>query len=223
MDFTQRSYSGHTFRPRPLLEEDRNSQTYMIATSWGAPEHSHKVIDLIKEHLRFSEDGDSTKVGTFIQGLTDEGNRLRAAATVANEYLYTKENSTEYSAAVEVALISVRKKVLSWVQIGNPHLVLSTSRGLEPLCYSPDWSWQLQQSSPLLGKALGLERNCNLNCGSYRLSGQGNEKLLLIARSSIPGSLYALKNVDLSTCSQVLVEDNSDAPFWVGILNLKSN
>lgn len=222
MDLVQRSYSGHSFRPRPLVEENPATQTFIVVTSWGAPEHSQKVADLIKEHMNLSEDADSTNVGTFVQGLTDEGNRLRAAAQIANQYLYKNENSREYSAAVELALISVRRKVLSWVQIGNPHLILSTPKGIEPLCYSPDWSWQLQQSSPLVGKALGLERTCNLNCGSYRLQGEGDEKLMLIARSAVPGNLYTLKKIDLMMSSQLLVEDNSEAPFWLGILDLKS-
>ncbi|MEZ0392381.1 MAG: hypothetical protein ACAH59_09210 [Pseudobdellovibrionaceae bacterium] len=216
MDFFQRSYSGHSFRPRPLIEEDKSTNTLIVATSWGGSEHAQLVVDTIKEQLIVSEDTQATRINSGHQGLSEEANLLRQAATLANERLYLRENNREYSAAVEIALITVQKETLHWAQLGTPHLLLSGNQGFQPLCYSPDWSWQLQQSSPLVSKALGLDRQCYLNCGSYKL--QGNEKLLMICRSAVPGTLYQIQSPDLTTCSQALVEDNSNAPFWLGVV-----
>jgi len=218
MDLVQRSYSGHTFRPRPLIEIEKSTNTIIIATSWGTPEHAQTVIELIKEQLTTSHQPEATRVGNFVEGLSEESNRLRAAASIANDQLYLRENSKQYTAAVEIALISVHKKNLNWVQLGTPHLILSGDEGFQPLSYTPDWSWQLQQSSPLVSKALGLERNSYFNCGSYRL--KGDEKLFLIARSAVPSLLYSQESPDLKSCAEVLVEDNADAPFWLGVLDL---
>jgi hypothetical protein len=157
-------------------------------------------------------------VGAYIPELNEMGNHLRNATLMANEQLHLSENAKEYSAAVEVALLSVQKQVLTWAQVGTPHLLLQTSSGLQPLASQPDWAWQLQQDAPLVSKALGLERSCYPQCGSYRL--RGHEKILLISRSAIPSKLYALNEANLETCAQVLVEDHEEAPFWLGILDL---
>lgn len=115
-------------------------------------------------------------------------------------------------------MLSYRNHVLSWVQLGTPHLILTGEQGAQPLASYPDWAWQLQQDAPLVSKALGLERNCYPNCGSHRV--QGHEKVILVARSAVPASLYTLKNVDLSTCGQALVDDQMQTPFWLGVLDL---
>lgn len=218
MDLVQRSYSGHTFRPRPQIEIEKNTNTLIVATSWGSPEQAQAVIEMIKEQLSVSHQPDATRVGNFIDGLSEESNRLRAAATIANDYLYSRENSREYQAAVEIALVTIHKRNISWLQLGTPHLLLAGSNGIEPLAYTPDWSWQHQQSSPLLSKALGMERSVYFNCGSHRL--KGDEKMFFVSRSAVPSALYSLKSPNLKTCSEVLVEDNSEAPFWVGVLDL---
>lgn len=218
MDLAQRSYSGHSFRPRPVIEELRAQQTLIVATSWGEPEHARQVVEIIKEQVNAASNPEATRIGQFIPELTESGNNLRTAALLANEQLYLRENSKEYSAAVEVALITVQKQVLSWVQIGTPHLILKNESGMQPLVTQPDWAWQLQQDTPLVCKALGLERHCYPHCGSFRL--RGREKLVLLSRSAVPSKMYLLPDADLQTCSTVLVEDHEKVPFWLGVLSL---
>lgn len=218
MDFLERSYSGHAFRPRPLIELEKTSNTLIVATSWGTTEHSEKVIEVIKAQLVMSSEPDATRVGTSVGNLSDEGQKLRSAAMFANDELLLKDNSREFVAAVEIALISVQKNILSWVQLGTPHILLSNKSGFQPLCYTPDWSWQMQQSSPIVSKALGLERHSYMNCGDFRI--KGDEQILLVSRSALPAGLYAVKEPDLNSCSQVLVEDNSESPFWIGLWDL---
>lgn len=219
MELVQRSYSGSTFRPRPMIEEIRSRNTMIVATSWGEPEQARNVIEMLKDQMAIHSDIESTRLGNYIEELSEDGNILRAAALFANEQLFLKENSQEYRAAVEVAVISVQKQVLSWVQMGSPHLILKNQKiGADPIASSPDWAWQLQQDSPLVFKALGLERGCYPNCGSYRL--HGGEKLILVSRSALAPRIYSLDQVDLDTCGQALVEDHAEAPFWLGILKL---
>ncbi len=218
MVLEQRSYSGHAFRPRPLIEELPAQKTLIVATSWGDPDHAQWVVDLIKEHLQLAGNPDATRVGAYVPELSESGNLIRAAALFANEQLHLKENSKEYKAAVEIAIVTFEKQVLSWVQMGNPHLVLQTPQGMQPLVAQPDWASQLQQDTPLVCRALGLDRVCYPNCGSHRL--QKNEKLILISRSTVPSRFYTLENPDLVQCSSALVSDHEEAPFWLGVVSL---
>ena len=216
MRFNQRSYSGPSFRPTPIAHYEKNSDLLMVATAWGEPDAASLVMNKIKEFMQMSEDPESTIVGGHHEGLVRIENRMRSGAMLANELLYKSENNQEYRAAVELAMLSISKNMLHWVQVGAPHILLATAKGLEPICYTPDWSWQMQQSVPLLGQALGLEKTCHLNCGSYRLS--PGQKIVLISRSQLPSHLYAQSATDLESISRILVEDNSEAPFWAAVV-----
>lgn len=219
MQISQRSYSGHTFRPRPVIEIEKTSNTLIVATAWGNQEMAQWTADFIKERLSASGEVDAeiTKVVTK-RAPVEESNKLRDVVQLANQQLYKKANEKEYQTAVEIAVVNVERKVLSWVQYGNPHLLLATGQGFQPLSYTPDWSWQLQQSSPLVANALGIKDSLYPNCGSYRL--QGNESLFLVARSALPAKLFSVAEPELTNCAEALVEDNADAPFWLGMLSL---
>jgi serine/threonine protein phosphatase PrpC len=169
MRFEQRSYSGPSFRPTPVTNYEKSSELLLVATAWGEPDAGKIATDKIKEFLQMSEDPEATIARGHQETQVRIESRMRTAAMMVNELLYKTENSQEYKAAVELAMISIEKNMLHWVQIGAPHILLAGPRGLEPICYTPDWSWQLGQSAPLLGQALGLEKTCHLNCGSYRL------------------------------------------------------
>ncbi len=222
MSLAQRSYSGKCFRPKPLVGFDEQSQSTLVVTSWNSPEPANKVFQMLKDFLVTSSDPDATVAGPYIEGLGPTANRLRNAAILANENLFLNENRTEYVAGVELAVFSVHKDILSWVQIGAPHLILSSAQGFQPLCYTPDGAWQMQQDTPLLSHGLGIEKSVYFNCGNYRL--QGEEQLVMISRSQIPSNLYAnnihKKANQIDILSQVLVEDRPETPFWIGISNL---
>ncbi len=222
MTIQQRSYSGKCFRPKPLIGFDEQSQSTLVVTSWNAPEPAAKVFQMLKDFLVTSSDPDATVAGPYVEGLGPTANRLRNAASLANENLFQNENRTEYVAGVELAAFSVHKNMLSWVQIGAPHLILSNETGFQPLCYTPDGAWQMQQDTPLLCQALGIEKSVYFNCGNYRLHGE--EQLVLISRSQIPSELYTShihnKTEQIEILSQILVNDRSEMPFWIGISNL---
>lgn len=218
MQLRERSYSGQVFRPKPLIDVESKPGTFIVATSWGAPEHAEKVVQKVNDFLSLASEPDATSMGTYIEGIGTFANRLRSAALLANESLYSKENRTEYLAGVELTAFVVHNNNLSWVQVGTPHLLLNTRKGLQPLSYSPDWAWQLGVDSPLLCYGLGLEPHCQIQCGSVKV--ESMDKIVLVSRSSIPGVFYAQQNVELSDMSQVLVEDSPETPFWLGIIDL---
>lgn len=218
MRLQQRSFSGPSFRPSPVTELESGLQLFMVATSWGEPDASARVISRIKDYMQMSADPDATVVGAKAEEVIRLDARMRSGAMLANDLLFQTDNTQEYKSAVELAFVSVQKNMLHWVQIGCPHILIASDKGLEPICYTPDWSWQLRQSSPLLGAALGLEKSCQLNCGSYRLT--AGQSLVFISRNQLPPNLYSQQDASLDSLSRVLVDDNSDEPFWIAKLEI---
>lgn len=216
MRVIERSYSGQVFRPKPII--DSKPDTLIIATSWGSQDHGQKVVKRVNDFLSLAAEPDATSMGSYIEGIGSMANRLRSAAMLANESLFSVENRDEYVAGVELTAFSIHNNNLSWVQVGTPHLLLSTRKGLQPLSYSPDWAWQLGSPSPLLCHGLGLEPHCQVQCGSVKV--ETLDKVILVSRSSIPGAFYAQANLGLQELSQVLVQDTPEMPFWLGIVDL---
>ncbi len=217
MDFRQRFFSGQNFLPRPVIDIEKRTNTLIVVTPWGSPDIARTAIDVIKEQMAASGDETAvTRVSRYIEGLSEEANHLRSAALFANDHLFLRANGKEYTGAAEIALITIRNQYLSWVQLGAPHILLCNDRGYQPVCYTPDWSWQLRQSAPLVSKALGLERGCYLNCGTHRFD--RNDQIFLISRSTLPPTLYASPQANLEELSRLLVEENAEAPFWMGQL-----
>jgi hypothetical protein len=218
MIFNQRFFSGQFFLPRPVIDIERKTNTLIVSTPWGSPELAKNSIDTMKQQIgSVSVETQVTQVTRAIEGLSDEGNQLRAAALYTNESIFLHENAKEYVGAVEVSMISVQNQFLSWVQIGAPHILIYNDRGFQPVCYAPDWSWQLKQKSPLMSKALGIERSCYLNCGSHRFEKQ--DHIFLISRATLPAQMYLHENADLDSLSRILVDSDPDTPFWIGQLH----
>jgi hypothetical protein len=218
MIFKQRFYSGQNFLPKPVVDIEKTTNTLIVATPWGSPELARSAIHMIKDQIgTVSEETEITRVTQVIEGLSDEGNQLRSAAMFTNENIFLRDNAKEYTGGVELALISVQNQFLSWVQIGTPHVLLRNDRGFHPICYTPDWSWQLKQKAPLVSKALGMERSCYLNCGTHRFEKQ--DHIFLISRSTLPAQIYGFENSDLDSLSKVLIDNDPDTPFWIAQLH----
>ncbi len=214
--FQQRSYSGKCFRPKPLVDFEAGTQSIIVATSWNGQDAAADVVKTIKESLVLASDPEATGFGQYTESLGLAGNRLRSAAGLANDALYFNVNKNEYVAGVELAALSFSKNTLAWAQVGAPHLFLVNKAGIQPLSYTPDWSWQIHQGAPLMCQSLGLERSVNLNCGSYRL--ESGDQVILLSRSYVPSAFYGSKKVDVDELSKVLVADSEAVPFWIGIL-----
>jgi len=217
MDFQQRFFSGTAFLPRPVVDIEKGTNTLIVVTPWGSPDLAKTTIEVIKEQLSTSGDETAvTRVTKYVEGLSDDANHLRSAALFANEHLFLKDNLNEYIGAAEIALITIQDQMISWAQIGAPHVLLCNDRGFQPICYTPDWSGQMRQSSPLVSKALGLERSCYLNCGTHRF--EKTDQLFLISRSTLPAKIYSNPQTDFNKMSRILIDHDGDSPFWIGQL-----
>jgi hypothetical protein len=219
----QRSYSGLSHRPTPLITFESETKSLLVLTNWGEQSSAQRVSEILKDFLVTSSSPDATRIGPMQQGSPtgDLLQRLRAAVALGNESILLNENKTEWSSAVELAVLTSHSQVISWAQVGAPHVLLWTpEKNFQPLCYTPDWAWQIQQGAPLVCQALGLEKFCPVNSGSFRL--KGNETLVLISRSHLPGTFFSSKNCDLQHLSRLLIEDSEETPFWIATMPANS-
>jgi hypothetical protein len=214
----ERSYSGKTFRPRPVVSLVESDSVLMVLSSWGHRDSAEQVTQIFSDQLQLSDSEDFTSPFGHVESLGPIANRLKTAAHLANALIYREVNHTEYVAGLEVLALSYKDSILSWVQVGGPHLLLKLKDSLQPLASQYDWSWQFNQSSPLPSECLGLQASLNVHCGSLFLAAGAD--LFLVARGAIPAKAFELPPRDIAAMTRILVEDNSETPFWLGHVGL---
>jgi hypothetical protein len=218
MRLEERSYSGKTFRPKPLLVSAEGGSALFVLSSWGHRDDAQQVAEIFSEQAQIGDTQDLTTPFGYIESLGPMANRLRTAAHLANDLLFRSSNQAEYVSGLEVLALAYKDNILSWMQVGGPHLLLIQDGVTQPLASQFDWSWQLNQSAPLPCQCLGLQRSLHIHCGSAVLL--PGAEIFMIARGAVPSAVYAGAKTDLPSMSKILVEDNSEAPFWLGHIKL---
>lgn len=217
MSLVQRSYAGKTFRPKPLLHE-LDGPSVLVVSSWGARDEAERVAQIFQDQLGIADAEDFTSPFGHLENMSPKANRLRTACLLANDLLYRDINQSEYLAAVEILALVIEDRVMSWVQVGSPHLLLHSKGTCQPLAYNLDWSWQYSQASPLPCLALGIESAININYGSIILP--KDAEILLLSRGAVPSPIFQSESVELDLISRILINDNPDTPFWLGQLTV---
>lgn len=220
MNINERSFSGRFFRPRPVVNIDDNSKSLLLAVPWGAKESAENVLLSTREAI-VGSGGQFDPELTVAVGQTpvveNTQQKLCRSVRVSNEKNYHQYNATDYTSAAEFLGLVVEDKTLTWAQVGAIHLLIYNQKGLQPLCYSPDWAWQIQQDAPLLCQGVGLDLSCQIQTGSYRLL--GGETVICIARSYIPQQLFAATSPDLEEMTRILAEESEQTPFWIATVH----
>jgi hypothetical protein len=216
----ERSFSGRFFRPRPIVNIDDNSKSLLMAVPWGVKESAENVLQTAQEAIVGSGgqfDPELTVAVGQVPVLENTQQKLCRSVRVSNEKNYNQYNATDYTSAAEFLGLVVENKTLTWAQVGAIHLLIYNQKGLQPLCYSPDWAWQIQQEAPLLCQGVGLDLSCQIQTGSYRLL--GGETVICIARSYIPQQLFTAGSPDLEELTRILAEESEQTPFWIATVN----
>lgn len=218
MKFEERSYSGKNFRPKPVVVFDSKMASLIVATSWGEKSDAERVAQIFSDALNVSDQSEVTSPYGYIGTISTRANQMRTAAIMANDFLYREVNRSEYSSCVEVLSLVLEKNVLSWLYVGAPHVILYHQQKCHPLVYNYDLPAQFNCSIPLPTQCLGVEPTVQLNASSVML--KGNSDIVLLSRSTIPGSLFSQKNPTIHSLSTDLVKDNENSPFWLGQLSI---
>lgn len=226
MMFSERPYSGKSFRPRPEISLDPQAKTLIVATPWGPRAAAKKVIDRMTDYLALArEDKEATSPFPRLSCLSNQANSLRIAALLANEVLYREDNRTEYKAGVELFAATFEDDEFVFIQAGNPQVLLGRAdRTLLPLGSQIDLAFDLSEGHKLLpalpAQLLGLDSSLNLNINSFRA--RSGDKVLLLSHSHLPEDLFHMRGRDteLDTVSRALANAHPDLAFWLGILTI---
>jgi len=223
--FQQRSFNSSLFRPKPEILDETQNNALIISTPWGARAGAEKAIQVVQDYY-FSarSDMDSTSPFEFLTCLSSAGNDLRVSIMLANDKVFKEENQNEYSSGCELLAIVQSNQELCWVQIGHPAMFLARKGvGIVPLCANLDLALDVSSSekllSPLPSTLLGVHETSNFSVHS--MAPQEGDKIILISRTFIPASFYALdaESISVEKLVQILAADNPENPFWTGVID----
>ena len=222
MNIDSRSYGGKLFRPTPEVFQ-REDGLLIIATSWGSKDSAKNFIRTINEYCSIHEnDMEVTSPFGLLTSLSPLANRLRTALLVANDQLYSEENSDEYQSGVEVLAICRSGEELCLGQIGGPNVFIDRKNlNLIPLVSNLDLSIELctnaKLPSPLPKDLAGIDRIVQINMKSIRIF--EDDRLILLSRSYIPNAFYTLPKGrrTLNSISEALSKSDPICPFWLGV------
>lgn len=225
MQLKERSYSGRSARPKPIIRDEFGGEFWVITTSWGANDNATPVAEEMIKYISATRgDVEVTSPFEFLTCYSNEANALRVAALLSNDRIFRGENKTEYSSLVEVVALWKTGRQLSWVQCGGAQIFIKKPGvDLIPLSVVNDQSYEVLavqgETSPLPSAGLGLENSCALNVGSYTMGEQ--DQIVLFAGSHIPRDLWQLTDVelDLQKIVQRVGAQMADQPFWLGLLS----
>lgn len=213
--------------PRPSIEvENHDKDGFLIITSpWGTRDASRQVNQTMSEHYGSNlADPEATSPFGKLPGLSPAANSLRVACLMANNLIFEKFNKTLYTTGCEALLMARHQSEITWVQIGQPHLILVRGDALHLLQAGLDMTMDFPNKIPLAGKLLGVERPVELETKSLVV--QKQDKFILLNRSTIPQSYFAspFNALDSSQLHRQLfdlaVADDPDQTFWLGVVTL---
>ena len=218
----QKTYPGEAHRPSVELEVFEKENVLIASTPWGSRDSSKQATQMIREYYGTAmTDPEATSPFARLPGLSTSANSLRAATFLANETIFQKYNKDNYTSGCELLILTFNNRELSWVQIGQPHLLLLRGGKFIPLQVALDLNLDYLSSSPLPGKLLGVDRQIELETKSFIL--QKNDLIVLLARSQIPAVFLSstFNKPQASDLGQKLfelaVKDDPQMPFWISV------
>lgn len=224
MKIQGRPYRASQIRPEPEYQLDAETNLLVIVTPWGPRSVAKKTLAIISESYAVAKgDNEATTPYARLSCLSNEANSLRAAVLLANDTLHREENKEEFKCGVELFAASFIDNEFIWVQVGQPHVLLSRKNGLLlPLGSCVDLSVDLSSGNKVLpalpNQMLGIDNSLNLNMNSFRV--QPGDRLIFLSHSAPPHVLYntPTENLSVDQLTKQLAASTPDTAFWVGIL-----
>ena len=217
--FESRSLSStHGLRPAPLVHTTEDKQIHIIITNWGSNELNEKIIEAILQSTNSPNlDLDVTQQrNVSTQAQNSPHLALAKGISDANAAILKAENLWKWKTVAEVLVLQFKNNIMYWAQAGQPQVFIRSSRGVEPVCYTPDSSANFQQPAPLPLNGIGLEESATINSGSLVFTSA--EELLLLSSVYAPAGLYLSMSFDLAQTLDLISQNIPNTPAWVGLL-----
>jgi hypothetical protein len=223
MQLDERIYGGTSFRPKPIIELDDNNRFFVVGTPWGRRNLAEDSVRQLKDYfLAARVDPEATVPFDRLTCLSSIGNDLRIAMKLTNDFIYHHDNKLEFNNGLELCAIALGEKEFVLAQIGGPFVFLARKNlSITPLSSCLDLPAEFNSPlPPLPANLLGIETTTNFGIHSLRI--QTGDKLIFLGRSTVPSALYQIDytGVDLDRLSRLLAAQDTNEPFWLGILSL---
>lgn len=226
MSFSERTYRGDFFRPRPEWHLEKDESLLVLVVPWGKKESAKRVIDIVQAFISsMKQDREVTSPFEELTCLHPFGNDIRTAFMLANDQIFRNENQVEYSSGVEVLALIRTETTLHWAQVGHWNVFLDRFKSpLIPLQMSSDFVLEMSLGerllSPLPKSLLGVASTSHFYVQEFCWRKQ--DRVILINRSTLPKEFYTLprEKRTLQNITQLCANDHADMPFWLGIFDL---
>lgn len=219
MEIIEKSYSGKHFKPAPKVYQSQDQELMSIITTWGEGVQRESIHTELSKFI-FAAQGDFevTTPFEFNTALSKDSNSLRMAALISNDYLYRAENKDDIRTCYEILILFKNKNTLSWLQIGNPNVIL-VRNNLIPISFSTGTDSKSFNSLILPNQFYGIDMHCHFQVGSIELL--EGDKILLCNNSILSPENWGLNNKSgLDVFFKNQIKFNSEIPFWMGMINL---
>ncbi len=226
MKFENKSYSSNFSNPNPKIHFDKDNKSLIVTTCWGHNVDSSPYIESILNFYSSKlKDRDFTSPFGSLDHLDFYENTLRTSILMANQSFFKKNNEEELVSGLEIFVLIQKSNTLYMAQVGQPHILLKRGTNLNIIHTQPDLSCEYANDKyelpPLPTKLFGTNKNIDINISKIHC--KKNDQLVLIKRSQIYPFNFSdsAEEVTLESISDYLVSNNSELPFWLGILDIK--
>ncbi|MCB0368328.1 MAG: hypothetical protein KDD45_02540 [Bdellovibrionales bacterium] len=221
MEIQEQNYSTKLLRPAPSIYKSSDLELISIVTAWGDGESKENINSEINKFL-FAAKGDFevTSPFEFNLSLTKDSNSLRMATLIANDNVYRTENKDDIKTCYELLILFKNKNQLSWLQVGNPNIILLRD-GVTPVSYGPPTLQSKDKKNILLpSQFFGIEMHCYFQVGSMEI--QDNDRLLLFTGNDLAPESWSLRGEEqsLGRFFKNQIKFKSDNPFWMATVRV---
>jgi hypothetical protein len=209
-------------RPNTEVKLDSDLGLSAIITPWGNSASAEEYFRVLSEYiLTANNDAEATTPFPILTDLSASANRLRIGNFLANEAIYRKFNSKEYTAGLEVLSIITTGNELSFLHFGSDFAFFLDSKSGKtfPLGGFPSFSARKGRTAPLPSRLLGIEPRIEFSIGSLKF--QKGDRLISISRDGLDylDILQTLSQAGIDSFLEKM-DKKEDAPFSVASLIL---
>ena len=159
MNWEKRSFSGKTLSPAPSCHISSDRKLLALITPWGLDNISPGNVfeELESEYNFFAEDSAKTYPFPRLVSLTETANNIRTSVIQVNNSIFHQANQEEYATGFELFYAVLHDKSCSFIQIGNPALLLDRKgRALQLIGQNAHWFWPSHVSDLQGGEVFDL-------------------------------------------------------------------
>ncbi len=224
MTFDSTFYPGNFARPRAEYSLSDDAKLFCLAVPWGSHEAYNTLTAALNEP-NLENDETATEITLPFadgQNLSHEAKKLKTFLTKINLNVYQQFNKTAYTTGCEATLFSLSEHQLSWVQIGQPHILLLRNNVLTVLQSARDLSVDFSMASPLPYQLLGIDKHVEAQV--QNISVKHGDQIVLYTGTTLPNSFFGMKNFGdhvVDSLVKVAIQENENSPFGIAVVYIK--